>query len=254
MPRESAVVLGMRVDRTSYAEAVNEVLGWARGGRSAYACAANVHMVMEGFDSASFQQAVNAADLVTPDGVPLVWSLRLLGYRAATRVYGPDLTVATLRQAARDGVPVGFYGGSPEVLQTLLAKVREEYAGIEIAFAESPPFRALTPEEDHAAVERINASGVKVLFLGLGCPKQELWMAAHRGHVRAVMLGVGAAFDFLAGSKPQAPRWMMRSGLEWVFRFATEPRRLWRRYLKHNPRFVALFVRQLLGRRQPQAL
>ena len=252
-PRESALVLGMRIDRTSYPEASCQVMDWARSGRPAYACAANVHMVMEGFDSAELQRAVNAADLVTADGVPLVWCLRLLGYPAATRVYGPDLTLAVLRDAAAAGMPVGFFGGSAEVLVQLQAALDRQFPSLRVAFAESPPFRALTPEEDSAAVERVNASGAAILFVGLGCPKQELWMAAHRGRIQAVMLGVGAAFDFLAGSKPQAPRWMMRYGLEWLFRFATEPRRLWRRYLKHNPRFVALFARQFLsGRRKAE--
>ena len=251
MRRESAHVLGMRIDRTSYGEASAQVLAWARAGQPGYTCAANVHMVMEGIDSAELQHAVNAADLVTADGVPLVWCLRLLGFPAATRVYGPDLTLAVLADAAAAGVPVGFYGATDDVLSKLQANLARSFTGLQVVFAEAPPFRPLTLEEDRAAVERINSSGASILFVGLGCPKQELWMAAHRGVVGPVMLGVGAAFDFLAGSKPQAPRWMMRCGLEWLFRFATEPRRLWRRYLKHNPRFVALFAKQwIAGRRK----
>jgi N-acetylglucosaminyldiphosphoundecaprenol N-acetyl-beta-D-mannosaminyltransferase len=124
------------------------------------------------------------------------------------------------------------------------------FAELQIVYAYSPPFRALTPEEDHRIVREINSSGARILFVAIGNPRQELWMAAHRGKVQGVMLGVGAAFDFLAGAKPQAPRWMMRIGTEWIFRLVTEPRRLWKRYLKHNPRFVLLFLMQLLGRKQ----
>ncbi len=133
------------------------------------------------------------------------------------------------------------------MLHSLVERLKARYKGLHVAFALSPPFTELTPEEDAALVERINRSGARLLFVGLGCPKQELWMAGHRGRVSAVMLGVGAAFDFHAGMKPQAPAWMQRTGLEWLFRLFTEPRRLWKRYLYHNPRFVALAIADLLG-------
>jgi N-acetylglucosaminyldiphosphoundecaprenol N-acetyl-beta-D-mannosaminyltransferase len=186
--------------------------------------------------------------MVNPDGVPLVWALRALGEKRAQRVYGPDTTVVMLAAAEEAGVPVGFYGGSQAVLDALIARVRLQHPKLNIVFHESPPFRALAPEEDSAVVDRIASSGARLLFVGLGCPKQENWVIDHVGRVPAVMFAVGAAFDFLAGSKLQAPRWMMRCGLEWVFRFAMEPRRLAGRYLKHNPRFVILFLRQLLVR------
>ena len=239
-------ILGMRVDGTSYADAVDRVLAWARDHQSRYVCVATAHMVMEAYDSAEFRQIVNGADLVTPDGMPLVWGLRWLGIKEAVRVYGPDLTPAVLRAAAALGIPVGFFGGAPAVLERLTAAAAARFPGLNVAFAESPPFRPLTDEEDQGYVERINRSGARILFVGLGCPKQEWWMAARRGRVRAVMLGVGAAFDFLAGTKPWAPRWMQQAGLEWLFRLATEPRRLWRRYLRHNPRFAFLFGLQVM--------
>jgi N-acetylglucosaminyldiphosphoundecaprenol N-acetyl-beta-D-mannosaminyltransferase len=207
-------------------------------------------MVMEAYDDPGFRRVVNAADLVTPDGMPLVWGLRLLGMHGQDRVYGPELTLRVLAATEAAGVPVGFYGSAPEVLTRLLERVRRVYPRLEIAYAESPPFRSLSPKEDAEVVRKVNESGTRVLFVGLGCPKQERWMAAHRGRVRAVMLGVGAAFDFLAGTKPQAPRWMQNMGLEWLFRLLTEPRRLWRRYLIHNPRFALLFGLQLLGVRR----
>jgi N-acetylglucosaminyldiphosphoundecaprenol N-acetyl-beta-D-mannosaminyltransferase len=242
-------ILGMRVDATSYADAAGLVLEWARAGESRYVCAASVNNVMEAHDSRDFHRIMNEADLVTPDGMPLVWGLKLLGAREATRVYGPDLMPAVLAAAEREGVAVGFYGGSPAVLERLFAVVRRRYPALAIAYAFAPPFRPLAPTEDEAVVRRIRGSGARIIFVGLSTPKQERWMAAHRGRIPAVMLGVGAAFDFLAGAKPQAPRWMRGSGLEWLFRLASEPRRLWRRYLKHNPRFAALFALQLLERR-----
>jgi len=242
----SRYILSTRTDATCYPEAAELVLRWAKAGESRYVSVATVNNVMEAYDSPEFREVMNASDLVTPDGMPLVWGLRLLGVRNATRVYGPDLTPLILDRAARTAVPVGFYGASRPVLARLIRAVRQRLPALEIAYAYAPPFRPLTPAEDEMIIREINASGARILFVGLSTPKQERWMASHRGRLAAVMLGVGAAFDFLAGVKPQAPRWMMRAGLEWLFRLFREPRRLWRRYLKHNPRFLALFTLQLL--------
>ena len=241
-------ILGMRVDVTSYSDSIERVLSWAVAGESRYVCVANVHMVMEAFDSPEFRGIVNAADLVTPDGMPLVWMLRRLGVRGQTRVYGPELTLRLCEAAAQRGIAVGFYGGTEEALASLVANLRERFPNLRVAYAYSPPFRPLTPEEDEEIVKAINASGARILFVGLGCPKQERWMAAHNGKVQAVMLGVGAAFDLHAGKVRQAPAWMQRAGLEWFFRLLMEPRRLWKRYLKHNPRFIVLAALQLLKR------
>lgn len=237
----------MKVRATDYLHAAAAICEWAERRESRYVCIASVNNVMEAHDSQAFQTVMNQADLVTPDGMPLVWSLRLLGHKDATRVYGPDLTPVLLDGAAAAQIPVGFYGGSPEVLAKLIEVVHQRFGKVEVAYSYSPPFRPLSPEEDRQVVDEINESGARILFVGLNTPKQDYWMAAHKGRVQAVMVGVGAAFDFLAGAKPQAPRWMMRHGLEWLFRLATEPRRLWKRYLKHNPRFVVLFALQLLG-------
>ena len=243
---KSRVILGTRTDPTTYADAATRVLAWASTPESRYVCVSNVHVTMEAYDSAEYRAVVNGADLVTPDGMPLVWALRLFGVADATRVYGPTLTVYVLERAAAAGVAVGFYGATSEVLATLLDTCRRRFQGLRVAYAHAPPFRQLTAEEDAAVVGEINASGARILFVGLGCPKQERWMASHKGAVNATMLGVGAAFDFLAGTKPQAPAWMQRAGLEWLFRLGTEPRRLWRRYAYHNPRFVALLAGQYL--------
>jgi N-acetylglucosaminyldiphosphoundecaprenol N-acetyl-beta-D-mannosaminyltransferase len=220
---------------------------WSRLNESRYACIANVHMLMECYDSEPFQNIVNQADLVTPDGMPLVWMMRMKGIRHQERVYGPTLMLRLLEAAAGQGIPVGFYGGQPRVLESLVARMRACYAGLNVTFALSPPFSEMSSKEDEELVQKINQSGPRILFVGLGCPKQEIWMARHRERIQAVMLGVGAAFDFHAGVKPQAPAWLQRIGLEWSFRLLSEPRRLWRRYLYHNPRFVLLALADLLG-------
>ena len=240
-------VLGTRISVTNY-EAVAQCLErWVYSNESRYICVANVHVLMEAYDSVDFRNVVNSADLVVPDGMPLVWMMRLKGVRHQQRVYGPTLMLHVLEEAARQNISVGFYGGRPEVLTALIKRMQARYKGLNVAFAESPPFKEMSSAEDTEIIERINQSGARILFVGLGCPKQEIWMAEHRGKVTAVMLGVGAAFDFHAGVKPQAPAWMQVIGLEWLFRLITEPRRLWKRYLYHNPRFLALAIADLLG-------
>jgi N-acetylglucosaminyldiphosphoundecaprenol N-acetyl-beta-D-mannosaminyltransferase len=241
-------ILGVKIAASSYEETAAKSVAWTKGGESRAVIFANVHVLMEAFDDATFRAKLNAADMVNPDGMPLVWALRAMGERDATRVYGPDATEVLLHAAQDSGTPVGFYGGSEATLTRLVAEVRRQCPELEIAFAMSPPFRPLEAAEDEEITSRICDSGTRMLFVGLGCPKQEHWIMEHRGRIPAVMLGVGAAFDFRAGSKRQAPRWMMRNGLEWMFRFASEPRRLAGRYLKHNPRFVALFLYQWMKR------
>jgi N-acetylglucosaminyldiphosphoundecaprenol N-acetyl-beta-D-mannosaminyltransferase len=242
-------ILGVNVSVSSYSTVVEQSLVWAHGRQSRALFFANVHVVMEALDSPAFRRRLNRSDIVSPDGMPLVWVLRMLGAPRAERVYGPDATLAMLAAAEGEGMPIGFYGGSQAVLDTLVQMVRLRYPGINIVFSESPPFRILSPQEDADVVERIALSNARVLFVGLGCPKQENWIIEHLGRIPAVMFGVGAAFDFIAGAKPQAPRWMMQSGLEWAFRFAAEPRRLWKRYLINNPKFLWNIGLQLAGLR-----
>ena len=243
----SRYVLGMRVDATSYEDASQHVVQWAREGRSAYVCVATVHMTMEAFDSSAFQRVVNGADLVTPDGRPLVWALRSLGVKDATQVRGTDLTTHVVERAARERVPIGLYGGTPELLQLFARTLKSRYPGTRVVCQIAPPFRPLTPEEDKRVTQEIVSSGARIVFVGIGCPRQERWMVLHKERIPAVMLGVGAAFDFHTGRVRQAPHWMQVAGLEWVFRLLMDPKRLWKRYAKHNPRFVALFLLELLG-------
>lgn len=245
----SRFILGMRVDGTHYEAATDQIVDWAAQGQSRYVCVAAVNNVMHSYDDPTFRDAMNGADLVTADGMPLVWGLRRLGVTEATRVYGPDLTPVVLAAAEREAIPVGFLGSAPHVLAMLVAEVDRRWPALRVAYAWSPPFTALTDREDADVVSAINGSGARILFVGLGCPKQELWMAEHRGTVEAVMVGVGAAFDFLAGEKLQAPELMQGAGLEWLFRLITEPRRLAKRYLRQNPRFAVLFGAQLIRSR-----
>lgn len=245
-PSSCRFILGTRVDVIDYAQAVRKILEWAHQRYSGFVCAANVHVVMEGFDSSGYQEMINSADMVTPDGMPLVWMLRLRGSQAS-RVYGPDLMRLLLVACEEEGVSIGLYGASPRVLDRLIAAIQKQHPKLSIAYACAPPFRELTPEEDARIVADIKDSGAQVLFVGMGCPKQERWITRHQGSVAAPMLGVGAAFDFIAGAKRYAPAWLQRLGLEWLFRLVTEPRRLWRRYAVHNPRFVVFAALELFG-------
>lgn len=241
------LVIGSRIDLVSYAQAIEIILNWSTRRESRIVFAANVHMIMEAYDSAEFRKIVNLADLITPDGMPLVWMMRIKGYSKQQRVYGPTLMLYVLEVATRENIPVGFYGSTPKVLQSLIARMQNKFPDLKVVYSFSPSFDESNQEDDMEIIKQINDTSVRILFVGLGCPKQEKWMAAHRGKVNAVMLGVGAAFDFHAGVKPQAPLWMQNNGLEWLYRLVTEPSRLWRRYLYHNPRFIFLAILDFLG-------
>ena len=245
-------LLGVRVSPVTMPLALDRLAAWVDGDARQYVCVANTHLLVECYRSPRLRAIHNRAGMVTPDGMPLVWLSRLQGFRHVERVYGPDLLLAACERSLETGHSHHwshfFYGGAPGVAERLVQRLTERYPGLKIAGTDTPPFRPLTPEEDQAAVERINASGADLLWVGLGAPKQEYWMAEHLGRIQVpVMLGVGAAFDFHAGLKTQAPRWMQRSGLEWLFRLASEPKRLWKRYLVNNPLFVWLVLLQILG-------
>jgi N-acetylglucosaminyldiphosphoundecaprenol N-acetyl-beta-D-mannosaminyltransferase len=235
----SARVLGSRIHAVSLELCVERMIGWARRGESRYVCACNVHSVVTARLDAEFARALENADLCVPDGAPVAWRLRGRGYRGQRRVSGPDVMQRCCERAAEAGLPVFLYGSTPETLDRLAPALRARYPGLRIAGAYAPPFRTLTEAED-AEKTRANAeSGARLVFVALGCPKQEAWMRSHRGAFPGVMLGAGAAFDFLAGTQQRAPAWMQRAGLEWLHRLAHEPRRLWRRYLLTNTLFLA---------------
>ena len=246
IPRES--ILGVGVSAINMDLALATLDQWVQQKTPRYVCVSGVHGVMESQRSNELRRIHNDAGLVTPDGMPLVWLLRATGHKHAGRVYGPDLMLALLEQSCGRGYSHFFYGASNKALTLLQSNMADRFPGLNIAGAFSPPFRPLSRTEDEEVVERINESGADVVWVGLSTPKQEQWMAAHRARLRApVLIGVGAAFDFHAGLVRQAPRILQRSGLEWAFRMAMEPRRLWRRYMTNNPLFVLLILGQALN-------
>ncbi|MBE0626767.1 MAG: WecB/TagA/CpsF family glycosyltransferase [Burkholderiales bacterium] len=288
--RLTAPLLGSLIDVIHEDKALGRILSWARRRESRYVCLCNVHSLVTAGQDAEFALAVNASDMATPDGAPVAWMLRRLGFSGQKRIAGADLMWAvcaaaagevgrSLRVIASSGVdarlaannggnlirrdPAGpaitnvesveylvpsiyLYGSSEETLTILRRQLIASFPELKIAGAYSPPFRSLTQVEDAAVIAAINNSGAGVVWVSLGCPKQEKWMAAHRGRINAVMVGVGAAFEFHAGTIKRAPLWMQRAGLEWLHRFVSEPRRLWKRYLVTNILFVLRACRQLI--------
>lgn len=245
-----ANVLGVGVSAITMEMAVDTIEEWIVRREPNYVCVTGVHGIMECQRDEALRGIHNAAGLVTPDGMPLVWLSRRMGFRHVERVYGPDLMLAVCKRSAKQGYRQFFYGGGPGVVEKLKDRLNLRFPGLQIADSYSPPFRELTPEEDKLLVERINAAKADIVWVGISTPKQERWMAGHLGQLTApVLIGVGAAFDFHAGLKRQAPRWMQKNGLEWLFRLATEPRRLWRRYLINNPWFMWLVLLQVLKQR-----
>ncbi len=243
-------ILGVGISAINMQIALACIEDWISQRRSRYVCVTPVHSVMECQNDSDLRRIFNASGLTTPDGMPLVWLCHLQGYRNVSRVYGPDLMLALCEQS-QARYSHFFYGGTPEVLDRLIANLQRRFPELQISGVYSPPFRDLTPQEDAEIINKINKSRPDIVWVGLGAPKQERWMAAHVGKINApVMIGVGAAFDFHAGLKKQAPPWIQRSGLEWLFRLLSEPRRLWKRYLINNPLFIWLILGQLLGLRR----
>lgn len=232
-------VLGVGISAIDMGAAVAEIERWIQTGERHYVCVTGVHGVMESQRDPELRRIHNASGLTTPDGMPMVWAGRRAGATGMSRVYGPDLMLALAERAAANGWRSFFYGGKDGVPDLLVARLQERFPGFISAGTYSPPFRPLTPEEDEAIVARINEARPDLVWIGLSTPKQERWMAAHVGRIHAAaLLGVGAAFDIHAGTLPQAPKWMQQRGLEWLYRMIREPRRLWRRYLYNNPRFI----------------
>jgi N-acetylglucosaminyldiphosphoundecaprenol N-acetyl-beta-D-mannosaminyltransferase len=241
-------VLGVAVSAINMADALAALRGWVERRETHYVCVTPAHAVMACVDQPDLRLIYNQSGLTTPDGMPIVWLLRRAGFKQVERVYGPDLMLASCGALRQVGCRHYFYGGAPGVAEKLAARLSAQFPGLQVVGLESPPFRELSPVEDAAVVARIRAAQADIVWVGIGSPRQERWMSAHVQALQApALVGVGAAFDFLSGAKPQAPRWMQRSGLEWLFRLASEPGRLWKRYLLNYPRFVALVLLQELG-------
>lgn len=252
MSLERQTILGMEVDCISAELAMDRIYEWVATRGANYVCVSNVHQCMETFDDPEFRTIINSADMVVPDSQVLEFALRFLGFKKAGPVMrGVDLMLALCARAEAENVPIALYGGTEESLRLLQSRLLERYPGLGINSAISPPFRPLSDEEMEADAETIRMSGARLLFVGIGCPKQERWMYQQRDRLPVVMLGVGAAFDFVAGVTRPSPAWVHPLGLEWLYRLVLEPRRLWKRYIKHNPRFVFHLLMQKLGAQYP---
>ena len=247
-------VLGVGISAVSLASASSEIERWLDERERHYVCVTNVHTVMECQHDKELRRIHNASGLTTPDGMPIVWCLKRAGALNVTRVYGPDLMLALSKPLAASHRSVFLYGTTPRTLELLSARLTSQFPGLRIAGSYAPPFRPLTAGEDAGVVRLINHSGADLVWVGLGAVKQEYWMATHRDSLDAsALIGVGAAFDFHAGVVKQAPLWMQRHGLEWMYRLCREPRRLWRRYLRTNPAFVLGILRSAPRLQQPRS-
>lgn len=244
--RRRLPVVGALIDAVSWDTAQDVLLGWGGARESRYVCICNVHVVVSARSDQQFSHAVSGADMATPDGAPVAWTLRRKGADDQQRINGPDLMWRLCSAAQERGMKVGLYGATDATLNRLLAVMRKSFPSLDICYVYSPPFRQLTEEEDLVICNEIEQRNVGLLFVGLGCPKQEKWMSAHRGKIHAVMIGVGAAFDYHAGTISRAPLWMQRNGLEWLHRLLSEPRRLWKRYFHTNSIFILLTIKELL--------
>jgi N-acetylglucosaminyldiphosphoundecaprenol N-acetyl-beta-D-mannosaminyltransferase len=246
MRRKLQSILGAKIDAISWDEALKRVIAWAEKRDSRYVCICNAHSVVTTTTDPEFKLVINGADMSTPDGAPIAWALRYFGFKDQERINGPDLMWQYLRQAEQLGQGVYFYGSTDDTLKKLRRVLVTHFPNLRICGSYSPPFYAPTSREDESEVDAINSSGANVVFVGLGCPKQEKWMAAHCGRVHALMIGVGAAFDYHAGTVKRAPLWFQKNGLEWFHRLCSEPRRLFKRYMVTNTLFIVGISKQIL--------
>ena len=241
-------IIGIPIFRLNWKEIISQIQDWALKHESKYVCICNVHSLITANQNTSYAEILRNADITTPDGAPIAWMMRRLGAKGQERINGPDLMWRYCAEAATREESIYLFGGKENTLLILQEKLHKQFPSLQIAGIYSPPFRPLTAEEDEAIITRINASGAATVWVSLGCPKQEKWMAEHKGRVNAVMIGVGAAFDYHAGTIKRAPVWMQRRGLEWLHRLCSEPRRLWKRYFVTNSLFILYASRQLITR------
>lgn len=225
---------------------VNKCVDYSSVNHSAYVCVANVHMCIEAYRYPEYKKIINEADLVTADGMPLVLALKILFGIQQDRIAGMDLLPALLASAEEKGLSVFFYGGTEDMLDTTQKYIQDHYPNLKNHHYYSPPFRALTDIEKSEVVNRINASKANLVFVALGCPKQEKWMASMRGKVNACMIGIGGALPVMIGMQKRAPQWMQKSSLEWLYRLLQEPKRLFKRYFVTNSLFIYLLAVELV--------
>lgn len=242
-------LLGVNISRVNPVLALQQICEWVEQKQRTYVCVAPVATLVDAKQNPLYAQAVNAAGMVTPDGMPVVWLARARGCKDIARTYGPDLMLAVCRHGQELGLRHFFYGGTETTLEKLRHKLLSLYPKMQIVGHYAPPFRAEVWQEDQGIIDRINSSNADIMWVGLGSPKQDFWMHLNRPLLNApVIVGAGAAFDFCSGVKPQAPRWMQRCGLEWLFRLGCEPQRLWRRYLIGNSLFLIYLIKDLFNK------
>ena len=240
-------ILGVEVSAVNMAQAIGAISQWIDRNEPHYVCVTPAHGVMEGRNDPELRRVFKESGLTTPDGMSIVWLLHWYGQKHVTRVYGPDLMLSLCKYGLSRGWKHYFYGGASGVPEKLVDNLLKLFPNLQVAGVHSPPFRELTLEEDENITNQIQAKKPEIVWVGISTPKQERWMSQHVNTLKVpVLIGVGAAFDFLSGAKTQAPKWVQRFGMEWLFRLATEPRRLWRRYI-HYPAFVFLAISQRLG-------
>jgi N-acetylglucosaminyldiphosphoundecaprenol N-acetyl-beta-D-mannosaminyltransferase len=242
-------IITLRTHVLSFSKAISTIEKLAKNKKGGYVCVSNVHMCMETFDSSEFKSILDNSDLTIADGRPIYWAQKLLGEKKGEHIRGQDLTDEICRVSGHKHLNIGLYGGSSvSTLEKVESALLEKFPDIKISFKYSPPYRQLTCKENEDIVQAVTKADVDILFVAIGCPKQEIWMAENKKSLSCVMIGVGAAFDFISGAKKHSPYWMQKVGMEWLYRLFSEPGRLWRRYLIQNPRFLFYFFLQLLNR------
>lgn len=240
-------VVGSLITALTFEEQILLMIDWASRRLSKVTFVANVHMLMEAYWNQRFQNFLNKADLVTPDGMPLVWMMRCLGFTQQDRVAGMEIFLALCQQASERDISICLVGSTPEILSSVCTQLSKDFPSLKVNDPEPLPFRPLTEMEDKLLVERINSNGAGIVFVALGCPKQENWMSEHKNRINAVMVGVGGVFAVYAGLQKWAPKWCRDFGLEWLYRLVQEPKRLWKRYVTTIPPFIWLSLKQLIA-------
>lgn len=239
-------IIGTPVCCLSFNAQIETIVNWAKNRQSKMVCVANVHMLIEARRNSDFANVLRHAALVTPDGIPLVWMLKLMGAKQAQRVAGMDILLATCERAAQAQISIFLLGSTPDVLGRIHQRLIKEFPRLKIAGMNSPSFGSIDPTADTNTIQIINTSGAGIVFVALGCPKQELWMAKHQDKIQAVTIGVGAVFPVYAGTLKHAPKFIRSAGFEWLFRLIQEPRRLWKRYASTIPIFIWLALKQIV--------
>ncbi len=246
-------LISIDITTGSYTSFIDRLIDLAQSGKSSYVCVANVHMLVEAYNDTSFADVVNNADIVTPDGMPLTWGLKIIHNLTQDRVAGMDLLPNLLSATSKKNMPVFFYGGTQGMLDQTELFIKQNFPFLNVAGMISPPFRKLSHEEEEEIIEKINSSGAQMIFVALGCPKQEKWMASMKGRIQATMIGIGGALPVMVGMQKRAPEWMQKASLEWLYRLSQEPQRLFKRYAVTNTTYLWLLAKALASKKMSRA-